>query len=838
MLLVLFVMMGGYFATAQQINLDQAASIFRNSEAGFPEFVRLNTNYELKIEEFPAFLREILKLRPADAFRLVRTETDQLGWKHYRYQQYYNGVPVQYGIYKAHTQNGRVITLNGDYYRVPEGQIVSLTETEALGAAMQAMDANVYKWDLPVEEAWLALREGNPFATFFPQGEIVYVKNTGGFHAAPYRLAYKFDIYAHEPVARADIFIDAQTGDVIFRNDKIQTSDALGIATTAYSGNQAIVTDSTGQTFRLRETGRANGVETYDMREGQNYGNAVDFEDADNLWNNVNSAQDEVATDAHWGAEMTFDYYMQIHGRNSYDNAGSILLSYVHYGQGYANAFWNGSQMTYGDGSGGFQPLTSLDIVGHEFSHGVTGNSAGLVYMNEPGALNESFSDIFGASIEAFARPTNANWRIGEDISGAGLRNMANPSAFNDPDTYLGSNWYSGGADNGGVHTNSGVQNYWFYLLSDGGSGTNDNGDPFSVIGLGIDTAALIAYRNLNVYLGAMSNYHDARFYAVQSAIDLFGECSNPMIQTMNAWQAVGVGAAYTGNLLAAYTTNDTSSCQVPFSASFTDYSTSAIGYLWDFGDGNTSTAVNPTHIYTNLGVYDVTLIVKGCNNTFDTLFFPGRVVLDDNLTCTVNMGTNGTFLNTGCVGELYDSGGAGNYLNNVFSTLTIDPGSSPITLSFQSFNFAAGDRIIIYDGPSDSSAVIGQYAGMNSPGVITSTGSALTIREMTNGFNTRAGFHATWSCLVGNEAPKSSFQFEAFPNPAQDQLVVQVKADLNAEIELKLMDMFGKVIHKQVFASTDHLQEKLNLEELAAGIYLLQIRMNEGMQVKKIRVQ
>jgi hypothetical protein len=240
--------------------------------------------------------------------------------------------------------------------------------------------------------------------------------------------------------------------------------------------------------------------------------------------------------------------------RNSVDNAGFALNSYVHtnlvaFGYGdNINAFWDGTRMTYGDGgtSGGitYTPLTALDVCGHEITHGVTERTSNLTYSNQSGAMNEGFSDIFGTAIEFYAKGASANWLIGENI-GAAFRNMANPNQFSQPDTYLGTYWYTGTADNGGVHTNSGVLNFWFYLLTQGGSGTNDIGSVYSVTGIGIDKAAAIAYRTNTVYLVPSSNYASARTFAIQSATDLYGAGSAEVIATTNAWYAVGVGAAY-----------------------------------------------------------------------------------------------------------------------------------------------------------------------------------------------------------------------------------------------------------------------------------------------------
>lgn len=290
--------------------------------------------------------------------------------------------------------------------------------------------------------------------------------------------------------------------------------------------------------------------------------------------------------------------------------------------------------MTYGDGDGlNYGPLTSTDIVGHEITHAITENSAGLIYSNESGALNESFSDIFGVAVDYYANPTTANFLVGDEfaLNGQAFRDMSNPNAYGDPDTYLGNYWYVGSVDNGGVHTNSGVQNYWFYLLCSGGNGTNDLGNTFNVSSIGITAAAAIAYRTLTLYLTANSDYADMRTYSIQSAIDLYGICSNEVIQVTNAWYAVGVGAAYTNMVIANFDTPVVSLCGAPANVSFQNLSVNALNYLWDFGDNTTSTLTNPLHVYMAPGSYTVRLIVTGnpqCNfaNMSDTLTYPNYI--------------------------------------------------------------------------------------------------------------------------------------------------------------------------------------------------------------------
>ncbi|MCG2760014.1 MAG: M4 family metallopeptidase, partial [Candidatus Delongbacteria bacterium] len=279
------------------------------------------------------------------------------------------------------------------------------------------------------------------------------------------------------------------------------------------------------------------------MQNGTIYSSSIDFTDSDTFFET-----DGAAVNAHWGTERTYDYYLDVHGRNSYDDNGAALKSYVHYDLNFFNAFWDGYVMTYGDGDGyTATALVSLDIVGHEITHAVTERTAGLIYSYESGAVNESFSDIFGQSIEFHNNDSTASWNLGDEIYLDGVsmvRSMNDPNSQGDPDTYLGINWESGSSDNGGVHTNSGVQNYWYYLLVDGGTGTNDNSYNYNVSGIGLESAEQIAYRNLSVYLTPGSQYIDARAGSEQAAIDLFGAGSDEYYSVVEAWNAVGVPSA------------------------------------------------------------------------------------------------------------------------------------------------------------------------------------------------------------------------------------------------------------------------------------------------------
>lgn len=261
---------------------------------------------------------------------------------------------------------------------------------------------------------------------------------------------------------------------------------------------------------------------------------------------------DAAADEAYDGAGATFDLYQVIYGRNSIDDRGMDLVSTVHYGQSYDNAFWDGKQMTYGDGDEDlpesdrlFNRFTiAIDIIAHELTHGVTQYEAGLVYRNQPGALNESFSDVFGALVKQRQRKqtaTEADWIIGEglftrNISAIGIRSMKAPgTAYNDPK--LGKDpqpahmrdIYKGSDDNGGVHINSGIPNYAFYLTAR------------ELGGYAWEKAGRIWYITLRDKLRPTSTFWDAARETYQVAGELFGAGSLEQQAVRNGWTAVGL---------------------------------------------------------------------------------------------------------------------------------------------------------------------------------------------------------------------------------------------------------------------------------------------------------
>lgn len=575
------------FSLSAFAQVDKRISQKSVSENGQPSLITFNELANYKNSESQKVFKEQLGLKDTQSFARVRSESDKQGYTHEKFQLYEQGIKVEFANYTLHSKGGKVVSMNGEYYNFENVKVSpSLSAEEAFNKALSYTHATEYLWEKPQDAIELGYEK--------PKGELVLLpdmEEQGEKRLADkVRLAYKFDIYATKPLSRGDLYIDAETGKALFYNATIKhlndnvhgsklsasakenaAASKMAIvaanAATRYSGTQTIQTSLSGSSYILLDGTRGAGIQTYNSARTATYP-TTNFTDADNNWtaaeyNNTN--KDNGALDAHWGAEMTYDYWSSVHSRNSFDNAGAKIKSYVHYNlvaAGYSsnnNAFWNGSVMTYGDGTGtgGFDILTSLDVAGHEIGHAVCTYTANLAYQKESGAMNEAFSDIWAACIEYHAAPTKSIWLVGEDIerrSGhVALRSMSDPNAEGQPDTYGGTYWINvnctptNNNDQCGVHTNSGVLNHWFYILSVGKTGTNDLGNAFNVTGITVDKAEKIAFRLEDVYLSANSTYANARTYGIQSAIDLYGAGSAEVIATTNAFYAIGVGAAYSG---------------------------------------------------------------------------------------------------------------------------------------------------------------------------------------------------------------------------------------------------------------------------------------------------
>ncbi|MFR9797124.1 M4 family metallopeptidase [Streptomyces sp. MS06] len=345
------------------------------------------------------------------------------------------------------------------------------------------------------------------------------------------------------------VITDAATGAKLYEYQGIET----GVGNTQYSGQVTLTTTHSGSTYTLND-GARGGHKTYNLNHGTSGTGSLFSQSTDTWGNGTTSNAATAGADAHYGAAVTWDFYKNTFGRTGIRNDGVAAYSRVHYGNSYVNAFWDDSCfcMTYGDGSNNQDPLTSLDVAGHEMSHGVTSNTAGLNYSGESGGLNEATSDIFGTGVEFYANNSSdpGDYLIGEkiDINGDGtpLRYMDKPSKDGSSADY----WYSG-VGNKNVHYSSGVANHFFYLLSEGSGAKVINGvsynsptsDGLPVTGIGRDKALQIWYRALTTKFTSSTNYAGARTGTLAAAAELYGSSSAEYAAVQDAWAAVNVGS-------------------------------------------------------------------------------------------------------------------------------------------------------------------------------------------------------------------------------------------------------------------------------------------------------
>ena len=359
--------------------------------------------------------------------------------------------------------------------------------------------------------------------------------------------------------SRLATYVDAKSGTVLRREQQIENVDGTGQS--LYSGTVPLTLTQSGSTYQLKDPTRGNTYTTdlnnkEDSLLCQIFGSGCQtgtlFTSPDTSFGTGTTASREsAAVDAQYGTNETWDYYNQVHGRNGIFGNGTGSYNRVHYGSGYVNAFWDGTKMTYGDGDGtNYGPLVSLDVAGHEMSHGVTENTAGLAYSGESGGLNESTSDIFGTMVEFFANNPNdpGDYLIGEEFDLAhhvGFRRMDNPiSDGSSP------NCYSSNTKNLDVHYSSGVGNHFFYLLAEGSGAKTINGithnsptcNGSTITGIGRDAAQKIWFRALTVYMTSSTNYAGARTATLSAASDLYGASSTQYATVAAAWSAVSVG--------------------------------------------------------------------------------------------------------------------------------------------------------------------------------------------------------------------------------------------------------------------------------------------------------
>lgn len=493
-------------------------------------------------------------------------------------EQYFKGIKVEHGIIKAASIGGKLAVMQMEFYSIPDNFTITplLSEAAALQKAMSHINAKKYIWEAPT---------GNNPLTQKPKGAIVIVKDDSKLQDT-ICLAYKFNIVAEQPLTSAIVYVNAMDGSIALVQNQIDAgyTNKPAVATTLYSGSQTIYTDDYAKSInppipshRLRQTRNDHDIETFDFGGEANTLTTMrlqrlsptDISDASNAWSHV----DDAATEVHFNMQLISDYWKTIHGRKSYDNDDATVASFLHVkldnpanlalwiGGIGLNAMYFGEDLLTGDGINTTKstgPTVGLDVTAHEIGHAIehADDMPNFTSGRESGALNEGFSDIWGACLENYAiskfpalAANKKTWVMAEESTilhgDRGIRDMENPKSKEHPDTYYGTNFVDAskaGCTSGdcGVHENCTILTKWFYLITMGGTGTNDHNYTYTVAPLGFATSESIAY-NTELLLTANSNYHAVMHTSINYSKAKYGETSNEATQVIAAWRAVGV---------------------------------------------------------------------------------------------------------------------------------------------------------------------------------------------------------------------------------------------------------------------------------------------------------
>ncbi len=463
--------------------------------------------------------RTLLGIADPDAELALSTRVpDALGLSHLKFGQRHRGLPVWPADVIVHLdREGSVYLVDGAF--VPSPTLPTLRPVvDGKAAARKALSTASSK-----------ARAGTPELIVYAPGK-----------KRP-RLAWKVEISGRIEEA-AFVVVDALTGARIATVPRVMTDNVAGSGVNLAGNSVPLNVWRSGGQFSLIDTSKPMFDPTSQIPDPDHSKGAIFILDADNTPPNDDPDEDQAtktqvtsssagqwappdAVSAAFNFGQVFDYYKQTHNRNSIDGEGGNILAVVRLGDNFFNAFWTDSigGMFFGDAD---TFAGSLDVVGHEMTHGVTSHTAGLVYQDQAGALNEAISDVFGEMVEKFLVGSN-DWAIGTDLSQP-LRDMSDPGRFNDPATM--SEYVQTDSDSGGVHTNSSIINHAYYLLADGEDGA-----------IGTHDAERIFYRMLTVHLSQNSQFLDARLGAIQAADELFGAGSNQSNRTAQAFDEVEI---------------------------------------------------------------------------------------------------------------------------------------------------------------------------------------------------------------------------------------------------------------------------------------------------------
>ena len=747
---------------------------------------------------------------------LKDSKRDNFGLQHVTFTQQYQGIPVAYRQMTVHfNQREQIHAVTGNF--VPEIQLATTTPAiDGQTAIERIKTANNLHGNTLLEEARLIV--------FHNEWE-----NSD-------HLAYLVKITAGPEFSRR-IIVDAISGEVITWYTAVhEAGPTTGSGTDAFdnpvsnlhmydgtgwaTGGSTVLSQARGNTgaFNLVDESHPGLGTIYGMNGNHDdlqRGPFYDFSKVDYLSSSSStfgtSEVDKAGVSGALGFEATLEYFFAEHGRSGIDDAG---MPVIHIQDWYLssnpyNAFWDGNLGFMAFSLGGtfgstvYRPISAaMDVVGHELAHGVTDRSSNLLYQNHSGALNESWSDVFGYLVEAWSSGDYTDWLMAEDayvnISSA-FRSLQDPPAFGDPDNVTHPNYIapvaspSSSNDYGGVHTNSGIPNKVFYLLS---AGDTHYGITVSAFDANLATSAeLVAdlhyLVNTGGYYTSTTDFDQARA-AMEAAVAALFPGDNVKAQAVSdAWSSVGVGV--TGNQSPTADANGPYNGDINVAVNFSsagssDPDGSIVSYSWDFGDGNSSTAANPSHTYTSSGTFNVSLTVTddqgatGTDNTTATISGPSQTM---STSISMSTTTQGPWL-------------------RALATVTVTSNGTPLSGAVVNIDWT-GTETSSASGTTDGNGVVAIQSDRTKA---SSWNFTATITSVTlSGYNWD-GANNTGSISSGGNAngileiaPAEFALDQNFPNPFNPTTTIAYRLAEESSVSLKIFTVSGQLVRTLVNA-------------------------------------
>lgn len=548
------------------------------------------------------FFANVLKVRNDDSFKLQHSSNAKYGMSFERYKQFYQGIEVDGGFYSFRYKNGRMLAACGNYISTKNISITpSITEEEAKIIFAKYMKDKLS--DIGDSHIKLVITE----------------KPNNKDAVLTYKIYFETSSIPTSEIG----YIDAHTGDIIYTLPASICYSALGTFYTLYNNSSPktarteYVGGNTG--YILYDTTRGNGIHTYN---GTGYSSS-EFNDVNNIWTASELGSCQMALDVHWTLQQIYDVLKNEYGYYSFNGANAAINAYIKSGTetGFYPYY---NELHYGQGDNIFGPMASVDIIGHEFGHAILYHTTHWQNNNsDRGALHEGFGDVWGIVFEHHITPNSDIWKTGEDVMigydcERDFSYPENPNAH----TKIASTYNYGLYNIGDVHVKGGIASHWFQLLVNGGNGTNEKGDTYTVYPVGFDLAEeLFTYTVLNnSYLDNCSTFVQVR----QAFVDAASDMENPFLamQISNAWYAVGVG------LLPTQISMSGLSVICPVSASTYTINNLPLGYTINWSIDNSNFSVSPSGnqclvTYTGTPQYNVaylTATVSWSGTTIKTL--------------------------------------------------------------------------------------------------------------------------------------------------------------------------------------------------------------------------